>query len=203
SLILDGNPIPGHPYHQLLSEDSQFQHLTLRNNQIDDAGAKLIGDALSTIKKHNKTVLSLNLSFNHITDIGATHIANGLRLNRTLLWLSLAYNQIGDKGATSLAEVLAPIALTHEEIVERRILLFDSQERQRSPVMFRRPESKSERGSSQLGSSNHIDKLEKSARGGRSTSKKKDKKEPTLPDKQNASSTQLPPKKEEPRMTKR
>ncbi|XP_072350616.1 leucine-rich repeat-containing protein 71, partial [Scyliorhinus torazame] len=76
TVVLDGNPIPGHPYHQLLSEDSPFQHLTLRNNLIDDEGAKLIGEALSTIKRANKMVLSINLSFNHITDIGAIHIAN-------------------------------------------------------------------------------------------------------------------------------
>ncbi|XP_048476242.1 leucine-rich repeat-containing protein 71 [Rhincodon typus] len=76
SVVLDGNPIAGHPYHQLLSEDSQFQNLTLRNNKIDDAGAKLIGEALSTIKKSNKTVITLNLSFNHITDEGAGYIAD-------------------------------------------------------------------------------------------------------------------------------
>ncbi|XP_078393483.1 leucine-rich repeat-containing protein 71-like, partial [Cetorhinus maximus] len=76
TVVLDGNPIAGHPYHLLLSEDSSFQHITVRNNKIDDAGAKLIADALSTIKKSNKTVLSLNLSFNHITDVGAGYIAN-------------------------------------------------------------------------------------------------------------------------------
>ncbi|XP_072423592.1 leucine-rich repeat-containing protein 71-like, partial [Chiloscyllium punctatum] len=198
SVVLDGNPIAGHPYHQLLTEDSPFQNLTLRNNKIDDAGAKLIGEALSTIKKSNKTLMTLNLSFNHITDVGAGYIAAGLRLNRTLVWLNLAYNQIGDQGASKLAEVLAPFALTHEEIVERRILLFNSQERQNSPNLFRRPDSKSDRSTSQIGSNTALEKLDKTGKGAKGSSKKKDKKDPVVPEKL-MSNTQLQQKKDEAR----
>ncbi|XP_067883128.1 leucine-rich repeat-containing protein 71 isoform X2 [Heterodontus francisci] len=208
SVVLDGNPIPRQPYHLLLSEDSLFQHVTLRNNKIDDAGAKLIGEALSTTKKCNRNLLTLNLSYNHITDVGAAHIADGLRLNRTLLWLTLAYNQIGDRGAIKIAEVLSPFALTHQEVVERRLLLLDSHERQRSPISSRRPESKSDRSSSHLGSGTNLDKLEKSAKSGRNTSKKKDKvekglKEQPILDRPIASVTQMLLKKEEARMGKR
>ncbi|XP_067834201.1 leucine-rich repeat-containing protein 71-like [Heptranchias perlo] len=180
-----------------------IQHVTLRNNNIDDVGAKLIGEALSTIKKHNKNLLSLSLAFNHITDQGAGYIADGLRLNRTLLWLSLAYNQIGDKGAVKLAEVLGPFALTHEEIVARRHLLLESQERQRSPLFTRRPDSKSDRSNSQLGSSTNIEKLEKSQRSGRTTSKKKEKKEVAGQDKPTMSITQLAVKKDDFKIAKR
>ncbi|XP_060676729.1 leucine-rich repeat-containing protein 71 isoform X2 [Hemiscyllium ocellatum] len=170
SVVLDGNPIAGHPYYQLLSEDSPFQNLTLRNNKIDDAGAKLIGEALSTIKKSNKTLMTLNLSFNHITDVGAGYIADGLRLNRTLVWLSLASNQIGDQGATKLAE----------------------------PSLFRRPDSKSDRSASQIGSNTALDKLDKTGKGTKGTSKKKEKRDPVVPEKL-LSNTQIQQKKDEAR----
>ena len=107
--------------------------MSLRNNNIDDHGARLLGQALSTLHSCNRTLVSLNLGFNHIGDEGAGYIADvraqragsrelrrpgasrlahcpspppqGLRLNRSLLWLSLAHNRIQDKGALKLAEV--------------------------------------------------------------------------------------------------
>ncbi|NXF54447.1 LRC71 protein, partial [Oceanites oceanicus] len=69
------------------------------------------------------TLLGSDSTFNRISDLGAGHIAQGLRLNRSLLSLSLANNNIGDAGAVRLAEVLGPFALTHAEVVERRRLL--------------------------------------------------------------------------------
>uniref|UniRef100_UPI00398E689D leucine-rich repeat-containing protein 71 n=1 Tax=Pristiophorus japonicus TaxID=55135 RepID=UPI00398E689D len=204
TVVLDGNPIPHQPYHLLLGEDITIHHLTLRNNQIDDAGAKLIGAALSTIKKCNKTLLSLTLSFNHITDEGAIYIADGLRLNRTLLWLSLAYNQIGDRGAIKLAEVLGSFALTHEEVVERRLLHLEMHEIPRSPLFSKRPDSKSDRSSnSQFGSSTNMDKGDKSQKSTKTLSKKKDKKDVFSQDKLTLSSSQLLPKKDELKMLKR
>lgn len=103
--------------------------MSLRNNNIDDHGAQLLGQALSTLHNSNRTLVSLNLGFNHIGDEGAGYIADvcavgqdglgtltcpwftglsvlqGLRLNRSLLCLSLAHNHIQDKGALKLAEV--------------------------------------------------------------------------------------------------
>ncbi|XP_062888818.1 leucine-rich repeat-containing protein 71 isoform X2 [Mobula hypostoma] len=198
SVVLDGNPIAHQPYYLLMNEDSQIQHLTLRNNQIDDVGAKLIGEALSTPRKCNKTLLTLSLNFNHITDKGMGYIADGLRLNRSLLWLSVAYNQIGDEGAIKLAKVLSPFALTHEEIVERRLLQFNSQESRRSSSL-RRPESKSDR-SSQIESSTAIDKSQKSAK---TAIKKKDKKEMTFLEKVTSSTTQVILKKDDFKILKR
>nr|XP_030697869.1 leucine-rich repeat-containing protein 71 isoform X3 [Globicephala melas] len=142
----------------------KIAHLSLRNNNIDDHGAQLLGQALSTLHSCNRTLVSLNLGFNHIGDEGAGYIADGLRLNRSLLWLSLAHNRIQDKGALKLAEVLRPFELTHTEVVERRRLLLEkgSQERLRSVRSARslRPEpleplprhgdSKTEREKNQL-----------------------------------------------------
>uniref|UniRef100_A0A2K6L9S5 Leucine rich repeat containing 71 n=1 Tax=Rhinopithecus bieti TaxID=61621 RepID=A0A2K6L9S5_RHIBE len=101
---LEGNPLPEQSYHKLMALDSTIAHLSLRNNNIDDRGAKLLGQALSTLHSCNRTLVSLNLGFNHIGDEGAGYIADGLRLNRSLLWLSLAHNRIQDKGALKLAE---------------------------------------------------------------------------------------------------
>ncbi|XP_078288038.1 leucine-rich repeat-containing protein 71-like [Rhinoraja longicauda] len=201
TVVLDGNPIATQPYHLLLTDDSPIQNLTLRNNQIDDAGVKLMGEALSTTKKCNTTLVSLNLNFNHITDVGIGYLANGLRLNRSLLWLSVAYNHIGDVGAEKLAEVLIPFALTHEEIVERRLLQLNSHERMRTIALPRRPESKSDR-SSQIASSTTLDKSQRSGRG---ASKKKDKvqKDTTIPEKPVPSASQVLSKRDDIRLLKR
>ncbi|XP_045401403.1 leucine-rich repeat-containing protein 71 isoform X7 [Lemur catta] len=130
----------------------KIAHLSLRNNNINDHGAKLLGQALSTLHSCNRTLVSLNLGFNHIGDKGAGYIADGLRLNRSLLWLSLAHNRIQDQGALKLAEVLRPFPLTHTEVVERRRLLLErgTQERLRSPSSSRHGDSKAEREKSQV-----------------------------------------------------
>ncbi|XP_036778496.2 leucine-rich repeat-containing protein 71 isoform X3 [Manis pentadactyla] len=140
---LEGNPLPEQSYHKLMAPESTIAHLSLRNNNIDDRGAQLLGQALSTLHSCNRTLVSLNLGFNRIGDEGAGDIADGLRLNRSLLWLSLAHNRIQDKGALKLAEVLRPFELTHTEVVERRRLLLEkgTQERSRSEVVKKEEKS--------------------------------------------------------------
>lgn len=54
----------------------RIAHLSLRNNNIDDHGAQLLGQALSTLHNSNRTLVSLNLGFNHIGDEGAGYIAD-------------------------------------------------------------------------------------------------------------------------------
>ncbi|XP_077012650.1 leucine-rich repeat-containing protein 71 isoform X2 [Tamandua tetradactyla] len=149
---LEGNPLPEQSFHKLMAQDSPIAHLVLRNNNIDDHGAQLLGQALSTLHGSNRTLVSLNLGFNHIGDEGAGYIADGLRLNRSLLWLSLAHNRIRDKGALKLAEVLRAFELTHTEVVERRRLLLEkgTHERVRSPTSSRFGEYRSDREKNQL-----------------------------------------------------
>uniref|UniRef100_A0A3B4BFP2 Uncharacterized protein n=1 Tax=Periophthalmus magnuspinnatus TaxID=409849 RepID=A0A3B4BFP2_9GOBI len=127
-VYLDGNPLPRHSYHLLLSAESGISRLFLRNNRIGDEAARLIGSALSTAKTTNKNLLFLNLAFNCIGNAGAMYLAQGLRLNRALIYLSLADNRIGDSGAAALSEVLGEFPLTHEEAVERRKLLVEKSE---------------------------------------------------------------------------
>ncbi|XP_004436302.1 PREDICTED: leucine-rich repeat-containing protein 71 isoform X2 [Ceratotherium simum simum] len=163
---LEGNPLPEQSYHKLMALDTRIAHLSLRNNNIDDHGAQLLGQALSTLHSHNRTLVSLNLGFNHIRDEGAGYIADGLRLNRSLLWLSLAHNRIQDNGALKLAEVLRPFELTHTEVVERRRLLLEkgTQEQSRSPSSSRHGDSKADREKIQpIGASNValVDKADK------------------------------------------
>uniref|UniRef100_A0A8C9L9A4 Leucine rich repeat containing 71 n=1 Tax=Pavo cristatus TaxID=9049 RepID=A0A8C9L9A4_PAVCR len=127
SLTLEGNPLREKSFHVLMGASSTLSHLSLRNNCIDDAAAQLLGQGLSTRNSSNRSLLSLVLSFNRISDVGAEHIAEGLRWNRSLLSLSLAHNRIGDVGAQKLAEVLQPFKLRHEEVVQRRQLLMEAQ----------------------------------------------------------------------------
>ncbi|KAI6073037.1 Leucine-rich repeat-containing protein 71 isoform X2 [Aix galericulata] len=145
TLSLEGNPLPEHSFHLLLGPGSTLSHLSLRNNGIGDEGARLLGQSLAPPGSPN--LVSLVLSFNHISDLGAGHIAQGLRWNRSLLSLSLAHNEIGDAGALRLAEVLGPFALTHAEVVERRRLLL-AEAMEKPPA----PEGRSERAPSLQGS---------------------------------------------------
>ncbi|XP_021105031.1 leucine-rich repeat-containing protein 71 isoform X3 [Heterocephalus glaber] len=141
----------------------RLAHLSLRNNNIDDHGAQLLGQALSTLHGSNRTLVTLNLAFNYIGDEGAGHLADGLRLNRSLLWLNLAHNCVRDKGALRLAEVLRPFELTHPEVVERRRLLLEKaeQELSRSPTSSRQADAKTERGQPHMGAVSSVALVEK------------------------------------------
>ncbi|XP_012514064.1 PREDICTED: leucine-rich repeat-containing protein 71 [Propithecus coquereli] len=204
---LEGNPLPEQSYHKFMALDT-IAHLSLRNNNINDYGAKLLGQALSTLHSCNRTLVSLNLGFNHIGDKGAGYIADGLRLNRSLLWLSLAHNRIQDNGALKLAEVLRPFQLTHTEVVERRRLLLEkgTQERLRSPSSSRHTDSKAEREKSQatgLSSIALADKMDKmqTMKIPKGLGKKKDKPGEVVKKVEKSGSGQLPtqgtPKKED------
>ncbi|KAL2771510.1 leucine-rich repeat-containing protein 71, partial [Daubentonia madagascariensis] len=204
---LEGNPLPEQSYHKLMALDT-IVHLSLRNNNIDDHGAQLLGQALSTLHSCNRTLVSLNLGFNHIGDDGAGYIADGLRLNRSLLWLSLAHNRIQDKGALKLAEVLRPFVLTHTEVVERRRLLLEkgTQERLRSPSSSRHGDSKTERERSQVMGLSNIalaDKMDKvqTIKAPKGLGKKKDKSGEVVKKEEKSGSGQSPtqgtPKKED------
>jgi len=106
-------------------------HLSLRYCAITSLGAKYLGESLGGATHQNTQLVSLDLAGNSISDAGASHLADGLRLNRTLLVLNLSGNGIGDLGATQLATVLTAFELTHDEVVERRRLEYIV--RQRSP----------------------------------------------------------------------
>ncbi|XP_030329808.1 leucine-rich repeat-containing protein 71 isoform X1 [Strigops habroptila] len=151
TLSLEGNPLPEAAFELLMGSDSLWRHLSLRSCSIGDSAAQRIGTSLSTPTSCNQRLESLVLSFNHVSDLGAQHIAEGLRLNRSLLSLSLASNDIGDAGASRLAEVLAPFPLTHEEVVQRRRLLL-AEAMGRSRASPKETEPHGEHGASRRGS---------------------------------------------------
>ncbi|XP_018420872.1 PREDICTED: leucine-rich repeat-containing protein 71 [Nanorana parkeri] len=176
---LEGNPLPQQSYYKLISDDLAFSHISLRNNKINDEGARLISQALQSLKMTSKNLASLVLSYNHITDKGASDIAQALRFNRSLLSLNLSSNQIDDEGALALAEVLGHFSLAHAEIVERRRLLLEkaAQEQPKSPTTSRHADSKSDRPPSHHSSSTmeKADKADKAQKSKQSITKKKEK----------------------------
>ncbi|KAM4665062.1 leucine-rich repeat-containing protein 71 [Discoglossus pictus] len=197
---LEGNPLPQQSYHKLLSDDLPLAYISLRNNQINNEGARLISQAIQGMGMNNRNLVSLVLSFNHISDDGAGYLAEALRFNRSLLILNLSSNRIGDKGALALAEVLGHFALTHKELVERRRILMEKaeQEMAKSPIRARRTDSKSDRSQSHL--SNHaLDKAQ--AKSSKGSPKKKEKEPPKKEEKPPPSKE--PPKKEEAKPTKK
>ncbi|XP_069805957.1 leucine-rich repeat-containing protein 71 isoform X2 [Dendropsophus ebraccatus] len=177
-ISLEGNPLPDQSYHKLISDDLGLVHISFRNNQINDEGSRLISQALQSLKMTNKNLATLVLSYNHITDLGAAHLAQALRFNRSMLSLNLSSNQIKDQGALALSEVLGRFELTHTETVDRRRLLLEkeAQEQPRSPTTSRHADAKSERPLSHH-SNSAMDKAEKSQaqKGKSSISKKKEK----------------------------
>merc|ERR1712179_546145 len=70
NLVLDGNPVKEENWHELLSEESPVQNLSMRYCGITDKGAEQLGSALGQIKKSNTKLISLNLAGNHISDTG-------------------------------------------------------------------------------------------------------------------------------------
>ena len=77
-------------------------NLDLSENDISDAGATCIAEAI----KVNKTLTNLDLSENAISGAGATCIAEAIKVNKTLTNLDLSYNGISDAGATCIAEAM-------------------------------------------------------------------------------------------------
>lgn len=98
--------------------------MSLRNNNINDHGAQLLGQALSTLQNSNRTLVSLNLAFNHIGDVGAGYIADVRAVGRFLCGvasLSLAYKSLCSLGLE--AEPLSPLAvLAHNHIQDKGAL---------------------------------------------------------------------------------
>lgn len=137
-------------------------------------GARMIGRALTA----NKSLTTLNLCYNKITCEGASWIAKGLRMNRTLLSLNLGSNLIGDNGASKLAEVLSSFALSHEEVVARRLLISKkSPEEAGSPSRnLNAPTGGSKDRPASVRSGTHISKDDKKSREKRDAQKKKDTK---------------------------
>lgn len=174
TLCLDNNPVTFQRYGVFLSEESTIQNLSLRNCYVNNMGAKMIGQALTA----NKSLITLNLCYNKITCEGAGFLAKGLRMNRTLLSLNLGSNLIGDNGASKLAEVLCSFALSHEEVVARRLLISKKTlEETGSPSRnLNAPTGGSKDRPTSVRSGTHVSKEDKKSREKKDAQKKKETK---------------------------
>ena len=81
---------------------SQLTTLELRSNQISNAGASSLAEALAG----NATLRAIDLQRNDIKDQGAIGLAAALQVNRALQVVNLRFNEIGDSGATALGKAL-------------------------------------------------------------------------------------------------
>jgi len=63
-------------------------HLSLRYNQISDAGAEHLGRCLGNVTSQNTHLTTLNLAGNRISDVGARHIANVSCTDHMAAWRS-------------------------------------------------------------------------------------------------------------------
>lgn len=106
-------------YQLLLTEESNLNHLSLSKCTINDRIVENIVSQLKHPLPASKTLITLNLSCNLITDTGISFISDALRSNRCLQYLNLAGNMITDKGATYLFDSLMKFPLTDKEVDEK------------------------------------------------------------------------------------
>lgn len=88
---------------------NNLKHMDLTNNALGDSGIKI----LSTSLAGPSPLISLNLSSNNLTPLGAAPLFKALRTNHTLVHLNLSSdvesntcNKLGPSGARSLAKLL-------------------------------------------------------------------------------------------------
>jgi len=86
---------------KVMSENSSLKSLDLRGNRITDESIVLISKSL----RKSTTLENLNLSRNKITSTGATSLVQ--LVNKSLHTLDLSYNPIGDTGIQKLAGGIA------------------------------------------------------------------------------------------------
>lgn len=97
----DAVPAPS-IFASFITNDSAVQLLSLRDCGITTAKAS----SLFMNLRDNKTLMSLNLWGNQLTDPAMPDLSNALLVNKTLTHINLAKNQLGNEGATSLMRCL-------------------------------------------------------------------------------------------------
>ncbi|EDQ88530.1 uncharacterized protein MONBRDRAFT_32836 [Monosiga brevicollis MX1] len=120
--------------------ETQLQQLSIRTCGLGDADAESLAEGLAE-HLHLKT---LNLYCNRITTQGASALLRSLRGNNTLVSLDLSANHVDDRALPVVAELLQRLTLTHEEVVRRRHALLQPVPGD-GPVASR-PTSSSKRG---------------------------------------------------------
>lgn len=104
----------------LLEHGSVLQGLSLSRCLINDEVCKEIAAKLHFSESGESYLITLDLSSNRITDVGAKYIGDALRSNRTLRYLNLSDNHITDDGASYILDTLIEFPLTYNEIMDTR-----------------------------------------------------------------------------------
>lgn len=119
-ICLDESPLPEGNYAILLDNANGVRNLSLCRCKINDEVCKQISSKLHYLQPAEKQLLLLNLSSNHITDVGARYLGEALRTNRNLRYLNLADNRIKDEGAAYILNSLMEFPLTYDETMTKR-----------------------------------------------------------------------------------
>ena len=82
------------------SFNPRLTYILCRN--IGHSGACSLAKALEV----NKSITTIDLSYNQIGDLGASSLAKALEVNNSVTAIDLSRNQIGNPGAASLAKAL-------------------------------------------------------------------------------------------------
>lgn len=143
-ICLDDTRIAEGNYALLLQKPSSLINLSLCRCDITDEVCEQIASTLQIEEPAGTKLACLNLSSNHITDIGAKHFGVALRTNRHLRHLNLADNRITDEGADHIFRALKDFPLTYDEIIKKRWRRFEFLKTRHSIYKkFYRNESKS------------------------------------------------------------
>lgn len=120
-VCLDQSPVREGNYDILLSDDAScIRNISLSRCNINDIVCERIAARLRHREPAEKTLLVLNLSSNHITDVGVKQLGEALRTNRHLRYLNIADNSISDVGARYIFDVLTEFNLSCEEVMGKR-----------------------------------------------------------------------------------
>ncbi|CAH0604895.1 unnamed protein product [Chrysodeixis includens] len=119
-VCLDDCPLPAGNYDAILNGRTCVRNLSLCRCRINDDVCERLSSRLVYTELAEESLVALNLTSNHITDVGAKYLADALRSNKHLRYLNLADNLLGDVGARHIFDVMVEFPLTNEEIFDKR-----------------------------------------------------------------------------------
>ena len=92
----------------IIAKNATITNLDLSLNNNGFISSEKSGlDAIGLSLKDNKTLVTLNLSYNSLRKLGAKKIVKGLKGNSSIKELNLSTNIIGDKGAKYIKDLLS------------------------------------------------------------------------------------------------
>ncbi|KAI3381007.1 hypothetical protein SNEBB_010378 [Seison nebaliae] len=124
-LNFDNNPLPNQDFHIMLPQQLTISHLSLRFCRLNREAVSEIAGRIGHPENSAFTkIISLDLTGNKIGDEQTIKIFDSLKFNRTLVSLNLADNELTDLSIRYLFQILTKFPLTHKELVKRRKLLW-------------------------------------------------------------------------------